>query len=223
MHKPKKFKKNMTTEEWACHLSEQKIRWAANRKKKTTYKQCFNTQIQIDKWLRHGSIYSPDRKGSYGIHRLPSTKLKKHFNFSNMTTEGKAVFCKKYERSFLDSIVKGNVLTWNLKKTLGYYRMTKAGRAMALDYLKKQYKCKSRFVISTRAQAILNEKWYERSLTWADLAYNEKRALGFYNTKYPYKKTQEFLNELRWRNKHGDFVSRWTNYFPKKIVKPVEI
>ena len=49
MHKPKKFKKNMTTEEWACHLSEQKIRWAANRKKKTTYKQCFNTQIQIDK------------------------------------------------------------------------------------------------------------------------------------------------------------------------------
>ena len=49
MHKPKKFKKNMTTEEWACHLSEQKIRWAENRKKKTTYKQCFNTQIQIDK------------------------------------------------------------------------------------------------------------------------------------------------------------------------------
>ena len=39
----------MTTEEWACHRSEQKIRWAANRKKKTTDKQCFNTQIQIDK------------------------------------------------------------------------------------------------------------------------------------------------------------------------------
>ena len=82
-----------------------------------------------------------------------------------MTTEGKAVFCKKYERSFLDSIVKGNVSTRDLKKTLCYFKMTTAGRATALFYLKKQYKCKSRFVISLRAQAILNEKGHERSLT----------------------------------------------------------